>query len=596
MSSSQLDGSLRMLTRTWSALSRSQRTAIGVGLVAMLAASALAAIFPVLAGVLIDDAVGHGANVSLRGASGELALIVAVVFVQQALTVARRQLVENAATAYERDQRATAYGKLMRLDLGDIRGDQVGRLLGGGNRAVEGAVKLLKLAGLDLVPALTLAVCAIAVAYSRDVVVATVMLGVLPTGLGLVWAQIRHQSGVRVDIRDTKSDIDGSMTEILFALDAIRVTGSEGYFSRRVLDVCNRLRQREYDHHKAMALWDAAKAGNEGVWLSLVLAAAIALAAAGRMTLGDITSYLLLFAGVLNPIRELHRILDEWSESTTQAVEHFALLDAPDDISYRVASPALVPTGPLHALPPAVRARDLRFRYAPDENAVLDGVDLEIAHGERIGVVGRSGCGKSSLLRVLTRLVHGWEGELELFGMPLGQLDREALEGVVGYVPQQAQLFRGTVAENIALGDPSVGVADVEAAARLANIHDFVAQLPGGYESRITERATNLSGGQQQRICLARALVRRPRILLLDEPTAALDPASERHVTSALDALEDVTIISVAHRLQTLRGCDRILVVDGGRIAQAGTYDELARRQGLFAELLREDGQERRAA
>lgn len=587
-----MQGSSTMLSRIWTSLSRRERLALAAGVVAMLCASALGALFPVLAGELIDQAIGTGRKVSLSGAFDELMIIVAVVFVQQAFTVVRRQLVENAATAFERDQRTAAYEKLMHLDASAIRDDQIGRLLGGGNRAVEGAVKLLKLAGLDLIPALSLALFAIVVAFTRNAIVAAVMLGVLPTGLGLVWAQVRHQRGVRVDIRDTKSDIDGGMTEVLYSLDAVRVTGSERYFVHRVRAMCDRLRSREYDHHKAMALWDAAKAGNEGIWLSLVLAAAIGLAAAGQLTIGEITSYLLLFASVLNPIRELHRIIDEWSESTTQAVEHFALLDAPDDVSYRVTAAVGDPDGrPVNATSAAVEIRGLRFAYPGESETILDGFDLCVSPGERIGVVGRSGCGKSTLLRVLTRLAHGAQGEVKLHGTPLGELDRAALSALVGYVPQQPQLFRGTIGENIALGDERVTSADLERAAKLANVHDFITRLPQRYDTFVSERATNFSGGQQQRICLARALARRPRILLLDEPTAALDPESERQVTAAVEALEGVTVISIAHRLQTLRGSDRIVVLDGGRVIQLGSYAELAATDGLFAELLKEDGQ-----
>ena len=592
----RVGGSVRMLGRTLGALSRRQRLAIGAGTAAMLGASALAAVFPVLAGSLIDQAVGGRAAVSLTGAMDELMVIVGVVLLQQVLTVVRRQLVENAATTYERDQRTAAYEKLIRLDLGEVRDDQIGRLLGGGNRAAEGAVKLLKLAGLDLVPAVTLAVCAIIVAFTRNEVVALVMLGVLPTGLAIVWAQIRNQRGVRIDIRDTKSDIDGGMTEILYSLDAVRASGAEEHFAGGVREICDRLRRREYDHHRAMALWDAVKAGNEGLWLCAVLATAITLAAGGDMTIGEITSYLLLFASVLTPIRELHRILDEWSESTTQAVDHFALLDTPDDVSYAPVAVSAPARAHVREVAPAVRVRDVRFRYAPGERAVLDGLDLDIAHGERIGIVGRNGCGKSTLLRLLTRLAHDYEGEIELSGVPLEQLDRAALAGFVGYVPQQAQLFRATIAENIGLGHPGIGPAEIEAAAVLASVDTFVRRLPDGYDTMVAERATNLSGGQQQRLCLARALVRRPRILLLDEPTSALDAASERQVTAAVEALDGVTVVSVAHRLQTLRGCDRVVVLDSGRVAQSGTYGELASTDGLFAELLRQGGKRRRAA
>jgi ATP-binding cassette subfamily B protein len=580
-----------LLQRIWNDLAPRQRKLIGWSVLAMAGASALTAIFPVVAGQLVDRAVGRGATISFGGSAVQLGLIVALVFAQQALTVARRQLVENAATAFERDQRVAAYDKLVHLDLRDAEDDQVGALVGGGNRAIEGVVKLLKLAGMDLVPALLLAACAIVVAFTRNPTVAAVMLGVLPTGLGLVYAQVRQQRGVRVEIRDTKGDIDGGMTELLHSMDAVRATGSEGFFIDRVRRVCDFLRTREYAHHKAMARWDAVKAVNEGIWLCAVLATALILAAHHQVTVGDVTSYILLYASVLNPVRELHRILDEWSESTTAAEQHYSLLDQPDDIAYATAEPSAQVDGGRLGL--AIKTVNLSFYYDKDKPPALSNVSVEIRQGERVGIVGETGCGKSTLLRLLARLNHHEIGHVEVAGQNLHTLVRDQLAEVVGYVPQKPKLFRGTIAENILLGDPSLTEDDMVWAAKMANIHNFVLSLEQGYQTRVFESGRNLSGGQEQRLCLARALVRRPRILLLDEPTAALDARSERSVTDAIDGLTGVTVVCVAHRLDTLISTDRILVMDTGQVVEEGTFEYLAEAGGPFAQLLRRESNKR---
>ena len=218
---------------------------------------------------------------------------------------------------------------------------------------------------------------------------------------------------------------------------------------------------------------------------------------------------------------------------------------------------------------------------------MLDGLDLMVAPGERVGIVGRTGCGKSTLLRLLRRIYHGYAGAIALGGDDLGTLSHAELSARVAYVTQTAQIVHGTVEENLRFGDEDATFDDVVDAARRAQIHDEIMAMPGGYGFHLAERGENLSGGQRQRICIARALLRRPQLLLLDEPTSALDPASERAVQRTIDALSDVTVLIVAHRLQSLQSTDRIVVLEGGRVAEQGPYATLAALPGgRFAAML----------
>lgn len=214
-------------------------------------------------------------------------------------------------------------------------------------------------------------------------------------------------------------------------------------------------------------------------------------------------------------------------------------------------------------------------------------LSLAIRHGETIGIAGRSGSGKSTWIKVLLRLIHAQAGEIVLGGRTLHEVGRVELAQLVSYVGQNPFVFSGSIFENIAYGNGETTLAAVQRAAELANLHDEIPQMPGGYQAQVTERGQNLSGGQRQRLAIARLLLKEAPILILDEATSAPDNISERHVQAALRMDGSVrTTIIIAHRLTTLLGCDRILVFEDGRIGEEGNYEDLVAHEGLFAELV----------
>lgn len=218
----------------------------------------------------------------------------------------------------------------------------------------------------------------------------------------------------------------------------------------------------------------------------------------------------------------------------------------------------------------------------------LDGVTLAIPAGRLTALVGLSGSGKSTLIALIQRLYDPGEGAVLLDGMDLRTLDSTWFRSRIGVVSQEPQLFHMTVAENIALGCPWATRGDVERAARLANAHDFIAALPQGFDTPVSDKL--LSGGQRQRVAIARALVRDPALLILDEATSALDAESEAAVQEALDRAMRTpgrTIIVIAHRLATVRNADEILVLSGGRLAEQGRHSALMRRGGIYAALVK---------
>ncbi len=231
---------------------------------------------------------------------------------------------------------------------------------------------------------------------------------------------------------------------------------------------------------------------------------------------------------------------------------------------------------------------DVTFQYATATAPALIDVGLTINAGETLALVGETGAGKSTIVKLVARFYDPTRGQVLADGLPLVDLDLEHFRQQLGYVPQEAFLFSGTVRDNIAYGRPSSSDAEIEAAARAVGAHDFIARLPGGYLQPVVERGRSLSAGQRQLIALARAYLVDPAILILDEATANLDLATESRVVKAMGVVsEGRTTVLIAHRLQSAQRADRIAVIDGGRVVETGHHDELVARGGVYAGLWR---------
>jgi ATP-binding cassette subfamily B protein len=302
----------------------------------------------------------------------------------------------------------------------------------------------------------------------------------------------------------------------------------------------------------------------------------------GSMTpglLGQFLLYATIVAGTTTALGEVWSDVQRAAGAMERLME---LLQAKPDI--------VAPADPL-PLPETQRGRvefdNVRFRY-PTRPGVeaLAGVSFEVRPGETVALVGPSGAGKTTVFQLLLRFYDPAGGAVRVDGVDIARVDPEQLRRRIGIVPQQSVLFRETVAENIRYGRPGANDADVEAAARAANAHDFITALPQGYATPLGERGARLSGGQQQRIAIARALLKDPPILLLDEATSSLDAESERLVQLALrNLMQGRTTLIIAHRLATVQNADRILVMDGGRIVDSGRHADLLRTDNLYARL-----------
>jgi ATP-binding cassette subfamily B protein len=357
---------------------------------------------------------------------------------------------------------------------------------------------------------------------------------------------------------------------------------------RRVAKAAEKRRHKELKHHIYMSFFGAGKALTEGFFHLLVLSLAVYLAVYQQISYGDILTFSMLFLSVMTPLAEIHCVLDDGHEASLRVGDLMEMLNLPLDRSFHTRT---------HKVPrmddeaPIISVEDLQVEYRTADNThrrVLDGTSLTVRSGETIGIVGRSGCGKSTLLKVLMRLVHPMGGKVQIKGVPLDEVSREAISRLIGYVGQAPFMFAGTIEENIAYGCASAYLPeDIRRAAQRACIHDEIMLMPEGYKTQVAERGANLSGGQRQRLALARVFLQDPAVLILDEATSALDTISERSVQRAIDeARTDRTVIIVAHRLSTLVDADRILVFDEGRVIESGPYDYLLKQGGKFAELV----------
>ncbi|MFJ5664344.1 ABC transporter ATP-binding protein [Micromonospora sp. C32] len=304
---------------------------------------------------------------------------------------------------------------------------------------------------------------------------------------------------------------------------------------------------------------------------------------AGTLTIGTLVAFTALQGNLFRPLMGLLNVGVTLTASLALFARIFEYLDLPVE----VAEPARpVPLDPATARG-HLRVEDVTFSYPGSDTAALAGVSLDVPAGTSLALVGETGSGKSTVAALISRLHDPDAGRITIDGIDLRDLRPADLAAVVGVVSQETYLLHGTVRDNLRYARPDATDADIEAAARAARIHDLIAALPDGYDTMVGSRGHRFSGGEQQRLAIARTLLRDPRILVLDEATSALDTETERAVQRALDELaRGRTVVTIAHRLSTVRDADRIAVLDHGRIVESGTHDALLDRRGRYAALV----------
>ena len=564
-------------------LHKKEKFSLGIATVLMLVTGFLTNLPAVILGRFVDAIIGISSP-TFSVAIPFLVWIVIIVICKEILTVFRKYLVENVATQTEKKQTVAIIDRLLRTDIGQfINKYQIGALHGRVFRSIQGLIQLLKLGFLDFFPMFFSAIAALAIAFYQKPALASFMILVIPAGLLIVIKQISSQKGIRVSLLRGKEEIDGKVVEMMGGLETIRVANTADVEVRKVEKVSERLRKIEIKHHIWMAIYDAAKYLNEAFFYVLVAGISIYFAVNGTITKGDILTYSILFMSVISPLREIHRILDQAHESSIKVQDLHNLSTKPLDESFDTGK-----TAAGKKTKNILEIRGLSFRYPGKEDLVLHNLKLKILEGEKMGIAGASGCGKSTFIKILLRLVHNYNGSIVFLGKDLRDLTREEIADKVAYVPQKTHIFAGTIRENITYGcSRRVSEREITEAAKKANIYNEMRKTWGGLDGRVAENGNNLGGGQKQRLALARLILKSPDVLIFDEATSALDNTNEIIIQRNLERIfSDKTIITIAHRLTTLKNSDRILVFDRGRIVQQGKFPELARKKGLFREFL----------
>ncbi len=294
----------------------------------------------------------------------------------------------------------------------------------------------------------------------------------------------------------------------------------------------------------------------------------------GELSIGALVAFNMISAQVTAPVLRLSQLYQDFQQVQISIERLGDVLNAPAEPSIQARTVLPPPRG-------LIEFRNVTFRYRPASSDVVKGVNLQIRPGEVVGIVGPSGSGKSTLTKLIQRLYMPQEGQILLDGADLTQVDPAWLRTNIGVVLQENLLFNRTIHENIAFAAPAMPRAQVIAIAKLSGADEFIAKLPGGYDTMIEERGANLSGGQRQRIAIARALATNPPILIFDEATSALDYESERVIQNNMrQIVRNRTVIIIAHRLAAVRPCDRIIGMEDGRVIEVGAHDELITRQG----------------
>jgi ATP-binding cassette subfamily B protein/ATP-binding cassette subfamily C protein/ATP-binding cassette subfamily B multidrug efflux pump len=490
------------------------------------------------------------------------------------------QLVRLSGLAMRSVQRLRewVYGHVLRLPMAFFDQAITGQLVSRVTNDTE-AVKTLYIQVLFVILDSTIVlVGTIAAMALLDWRLMLIVLALVPAVVLIVWLYQRTSAPAVTRARALRSDINGQMAESIGGMSVLQANNAQARFAQR-------FGETNHGHYKARLAELRANAFLLRPALDLlnVILLAVVIFSFGQREMnaaevGVLYAFISYIARVIEPLIQITMQFSGLQQAVVATARVAALLDeggAPEHAAGRAkeAARAVAPDVP------AVRIRDLSFAYVPGQT-VLHQLSLDIAQGAFVGIVGHTGSGKSTLLSLMLRYYSTQQGSIEINGQPLAGIDNDRFRAEVGLVPQDPFLLAASAFENIDMGR-GLSRQQVETAARAAHAHQFIAALERGYDTSLGEGGSRLSTGQKQLIAIARALAGQPRILLLDEATSNIDSQTEQIVQVALEELRGrVTIVAIAHRLSTIRDADRIIVLNHGRIAEAGTHEALMQLEG----------------
>ena len=398
------------------------------------------------------------------------------------------------------------------------------------------------------------------------------------------------RTALRRQANELDSAANARAIDSLINFETVKYFNNEAFEARRYDEQLQKWTKAQVTNQYSLSALNVGQAAIIAVAVTAMMWQAAIRVASGEMTIGDIVLVNAFLIQLYIPLNFLGVLYREIRQSLTDIERMFGLMHQHREIAD--AADAL----PLPAGPASVRFEKVSFAYDAKRPILFD-VDFEVPTGSTVAVVGHSGSGKSTLARLLYRFYDVQGGAIRINGHDIRQLTQDSLRAAIGIVPQDTVLFNDTLFYNIQYGRPTASREEVEAAARAAQLEDFIRQLPDGYETRVGERGLKLSGGEKQRVAIARALLKNPAILIFDEATSALDSKTEKAIQAQIErAAQGRTALVIAHRLSTIMDADEIIVLDGGRIVERGRHTPLLAKGGAYAQMWLLQQQEEAAA
>jgi subfamily B ATP-binding cassette protein MsbA len=488
---------------------------------------------------------------------------------------------ENVGQWVAHDLRMRLYHHLQRLSLGYYGTHDTGTILSTLTTDIQTIQGFASSSTLSIMVDLLTIVCMLGLMFWLNWDFTLIAIAVTPFLLLFVARFKKAVKGATKEVRKEQSKIVAVAQQGLESMQVVKAFGQEKTEEALLYDVSEATVGAALKARSIKALLSPVVNITVAICTAIVLWRGAVLIVAHQMTVGELTVYLAYLTKFFKPVKDLATTTNAVAQATVGVERIRTILD----------TDAIIPEDP-DGLEPETLAGEIEFDhiafgYDP-AHPILTDLNLKIKPGQFVGIVGPTGSGKSTVVSLIPRFYDVQSGTVHIDGQDVRKYKIKQLRDQIGYVLQDTVLFRGTILENIAFGRPDATKEEVIAAAKLANAHDFIMTMPLGYDTPVGERGLTLSGGQRQRIGIARVMVRNSPILLLDEPTAALDSESEKLVIDALEKLmKGKTVIAIAHRLSTIRDADQIVVIQGGVVAEDGTHDELMARNGLYAELHR---------
>jgi ATP-binding cassette subfamily B protein len=516
--------------------------------------------------------------------------VVALGLARALLMAARRLISGRQALSVEMDMRQRLYGHLVRLSFGFYDRHQTGQLMSRATVDLQGVRFFLGYGLIFFFQNVLTVVSVTIVLLVFQWKLALIALAITPVLVALAYRYSRVAHPTLREVQQKLADVATVAEENIVGVHVVKSFAQEPQEAAKFHARSEAVFRQTLQANRQRALFVPFIS-----WVPLLAQGAVLLVGArmvssGELSVGSFVAFNLYLGMLVMPLRSLGMWIGQAQRATASGERIFQIMDEPEEISERPGAAELTPGGG------ELRFEDVGFEYLKGR-AVLDGVSLDVPAGRTIALIGQTGSGKTTLTSLVPRFYDVTAGRVTIDGADVRDVTLASLRGAVGVISQDPFLFSATVRENITFGAPDLDDADVERIARVAQAHDFVAELPDGYETVIGERGITLSGGQRQRLAIARALAVDPRILILDDATASVDATTEARIRVGLRAaMQGRTTLIIAHRLSTIALADEIVVLDRGRIGARGTHEELLETSPVYRDIYEHGLLERRFA